>query len=327
METAFGEDKKLSEINIDPNNAHYMYENGILMHKDGTTIVFVVDSILKSKSTFTIPDGLKTFAFNISSYSNIKKIEIPATLTNIDIVQLPSSIETIVIANGNQSYCVENSCLYTKDLKQLVLCYSKEENISLNNNVAIIKRHSFRTAVNATNIVLPDSVTTIEDQVFTKCQKLNQLILGKNVKSIDPIFKYTNYAGTVTIDEGNPYYTIKDNVLYNKDMTTLVAVLHKINGKYVVDSQVQTLGSRAFHYQPMMEEVELPNALKNINNSFNYCTGLTKIEIPSSIQSIDSGTFSDASNLKEIIIHKEENSISGAPWGCQYGLRAIKWQP
>ena len=40
---------------------------------------------------------------------------------------------------------------------------------------------------------------------------------------------------------------------------------------------------------------------------------------------IYSNAFQNDKLLKEIIIEKPENSISGAPWGCPFGNRSVKW--
>ena len=74
-----------------------------------------------------------------------------------------------------------------------------------------------------------------------------------------------------------------------------------------------------------MTEVELPNKLIEIGSSFNYCNGLEKIEIPSSVTSINTYCFSNSSNLKEIRVHNTKGSIAGPPWGCIYGDKAIIW--
>ena len=49
---------KLTEMVLGDKSV-YKYENGILMTKTGTDILFVSDSILKNTSTFYIPEGIK----------------------------------------------------------------------------------------------------------------------------------------------------------------------------------------------------------------------------------------------------------------------------
>ena len=74
-----------------------------------------------------------------------------------------------------------------------------------------------------------------------------------------------------------------------------------------------------------MKTITIPNTVTTIGSSFNYCDSLTNIEIPSSVTSISGGCFTNSPSITEIIIHKESGSISGTPWGCVYGDKAIKW--
>ena len=57
------------------------------------------------------------------------------------------------------------------------------------------------------------------------------------------------------------------------------------------------------------------------------CQKLTQIEIPSSVEQIGSSCFGSCSKLEKIIIHKSKGSISGSPWGCPTGERAVEWKP
>ena len=88
------------------------------MTKTGTDILFVSDSILKNTSTFYIPEGIKTYGYYISAYTNIKELVIPKSLKTIIIETLPNTIETIKVDTESESYIVENKCLYTKDKKE-----------------------------------------------------------------------------------------------------------------------------------------------------------------------------------------------------------------
>ena len=71
----------------------------------------------------------------------------------------------------------------------------------------------------------------------------------------------------------------------------------------------------------------MPQSITYIgNNAFLGCTELTKIEIPSNVDTIGENCFLNTPKLKEIIIDKEKGSISGSPWGNNFGERAIIWK-
>ena len=297
-------------------------------------ILFVSDSYLKSITTFEIPEGITEFATSISNYNNITKLVIPISLTSLENANyLPTSISEIEVKDGNNKYIVDSNykILYTKDTKELAICYSKEETINLkdeNNELGILKlsAFSFKQATNAKNIILPDSLTSIESQVFNNCKNIQEIKMGKNVNNIDSLFKYSNFSGIVTIDAGNENYVVENNVLYTKkEPKTLVTVLYLIDGEVVIDSSVKEIGTLAFHNQNKMTSVIIPDSETKINSSFNYCQGLVSIEIPRSVESIDGNCFSNCSNLDKVTFYNEK-LLETAPWGATKGDKVIDFK-
>ena len=115
-------------------------------------------------------------------------------------------------------------------------------------------------ANNVESIIFPEKTTTIESRVFVYCAKLKVLNLGKNVSDINPDFRTnTNMDITLNIDEENPYYVVKDKVLYNKNEYKLLAVLYKINGTYTVPDNIKIIGSSAFKNQDNMTIIGVKN--------------------------------------------------------------------
>ncbi len=322
---------KLKEINTEKNN-YFKYENGMLIRKEEQKIYFISEEVIKSSNEFSIPEGIESFQINLKQYGNITKITIPKSLTVFsDGNSLPATLQEIEIKDGNTKFFVENNVLYKRDDKDITLwyCYQKGKDIKLSDNVNTIAPYSFLGAQNAENITFPDSVTSIRSLLFGYGQNANikTIYIGKNVTHIDPIFKYLNYQGTVTIDPENRTYKIKDDIIYSYDGKKIVCVLKRITGKFVLDSDVEVIGTQAFHNQGDMTEIVLNSKLKEIGASFQFCNGLTKIEIPSNVEKISEEAFYSAKNLKEVIIHKEKDSIPGAPWRNDHGLRAIIWKP
>ena len=316
----------LEIINIDPKNQYYVYENGMLLPKDKSEILFISDKILKQSSTFEIPSGIKSFSAPINNYENITKLIIPQSLNYINIIEIPTSISAIEVDSNNTNMIVENNCLYSYDKKTLLLCFTKEKTVTLSENLEKLEGFSFKAASNIEEIILPESVKNIETQVFTENTKLKTLKIGKNVSYIDPIFKYMNGNGEVIIDEENPYYTIENNILYNKEKTELIAVIERIQGNFIVPENIEKIGDRAFHNQKKMTSIELPTSLKEIGNSFNFCNGLVEITIPANVEKIGNNCFASAVNLEKIKINKPANSIEYSPWGAMRGVRVVEWQ-
>ena len=319
----------LSNIEVASGNLNYKYdeESGMLFTTDGTDILFIADAVLRGTNTLTIPEGITSFNIEVNRYANITKIIIPSSLERIrDAGLFPSSINNVEVAENNNSFTVENECLYNKDKTILRMCFTKGEDVELAETVTAIYDYAFKQAVNIVNVDLPDSVTRIVGtQIFpSSLTKLENINIGPNVTYISPIFKLNNYYGTVTINESNQSYTVEDNELYNKDKTELITVLYKINGQYIVREGVTKIGDAALRSQKNMTSIVLSEGLKEIGSSFQY-TGLTSIYIPNSVDTIDSNAFANSTSLTQIQIDKESESIAGSPWGAIRGDRIVEW--
>lgn len=325
---AFEGNFELNNIIIRGENPQYIYENGMLMTRNKDDILFISDKYLKTINTFKIPDGITRFNINLNKYTNITKIIIPEKIENIAAHNFPDTINEIELSNTSNIYDINESkkILYRKDTKEIINCYSKEENINLKEeDILKIGNHAFKQAVNAKNIILPDSLKIIGSEAFTNCKKIDEIKIGVNVDNINPLFKYGNYSGKVTIDKGNPNYIIENDILYNINKTKLYTVLYNIEGEFYIDENVEKIDQLAFHNQYRMTKVNIPKSVKEIENSFNYCNGLTEINIPNTVEKINNSAFQQCKNLNRININKNKDSISGAPWGAIKGMKVVKW--
>ena len=324
--TAFYGCNKLENIDVSK-NTNFIYTNGFLMTNNKEKIVFVTDKYLKENTTLEIPEGVKNFAFSFSSYTNIKKIIIPSTLNTINNSNIfPISITEIEVNTNNTTFYVENNMLIDNN-KKLILCFSKDSIINVPEGIGEIGESAFKAAMNVQEIYFPESTTTIGVSVFSENTKLKKVSIGSNTSSINSIFNSTSvWDFELVINPNNQYYTAEDGILYTKNKETLVRVYKTATNDLKIDKNVKAIGYRAFYGQKSITEYKVPEGVETISYSFTYCPKLKKIEIPSTVKSIADNCFSDAtSSLEEIIIHKKENSIYGAPWGALKGLKVVKW--
>ena len=163
---------------------------------------------------------------------------------------------------------------------------------------------------------------------FNKNTTIN---IGKNVNNLPYTFDGGQQSCTIILDNENPYYELKNNILYKKgEDKTLVGVMYQAkDNDLAIDEDTKIIGQYAFYGQGNLQNIVLPNGIKTIKErAFIGMPELKRIEIPSSIQEIKENVFSDnTKKLEEIIIHKEEGSITGAPWGAVKGMRVVKWLP
>ena len=323
--TAFDHCTNLTDIRIDKQNTNFKYENGMLITKEKDKVLFVSSKYYENATSFSIPEGIIDFTCNISKIYSIKKLIVPASTKTLNARNLPITISEVEIAQENENFRVVEECIYTKtEPITLVFCFSKATQIELKENVNTIAKFSFRGATNATKITFNDSTQKLENQIFGKEGKV-EVILGKNVKSIDSMFALWKYDYEITIDAKNLYYVIEDNVLYNKQKDTLITVINLIEGKFTLESSVKTISGNAFYGQEHITEIDLANVEVLEGKIFSGCIGLKTIEIPKTIKTISTSALSGAKGTEKVIIHKKENSIEGSPFSSPFGLRAIEW--
>ncbi len=325
--SAFTQNIKLKDITIDGDN--FFYEEGILMPKDRKSVIFLSQSYYREKTELKIPEGVVNFETSIANLVRLKKLIITKDVTSITTSRhLPSSIETIEVQDGNNMFGVEENCLYTKtEPKTLLFCYSKETTIELKSDYKKIGGFAFNGAQNATKIILNKEVESIGNQIFDNVYKVREFEIKEKVNYIDPRFCLSKYEIKVTIDN-NKNYKVENNILYSADKSRLITVISKIEGEFIVDSKVKEIGGGAFYSQGLMTKINL-NTVERINTvAFFDCDNLRSIEIPATIKEIHSSALNSTKNLKEVIIHKEKDSIKGYPWGSTIGNRLeVKWEP
>ena len=82
------------------------------------------------------------------------------------------------------------------------------------------------------------------------------------------------------ISEENPYYTVVDGVLFNKDKTELLLYPKGREGNYVLPPYVKKIGSWAFKDSDKLTEVELTEGLEEMAYpAFVACKKLRKVRL------------------------------------------------
>ncbi len=320
---AFASCNSLTQINLKTNN--FIYKEGMLLPKDGSRTIFVSKKLLENTDTLNIPEGIKSLTVSLESFTNIKNVSIPKSLTYIGEGYIPRYVENITIAEGNENFYVENKQLYT--VTTLLKSYTGKENITVKEGTLTIGNSVFCGEVNAKEITLPASVENIHSYIMKiDNSKLQKLKIGKNAYNISSQFNFGALNVQIELDAENKNYTIVNNVLYNYDKTKLICALYQVTGNLKIESTVKEISDYAFYGQSEIQGITLPNGIEKIGEDILLrCHKIKKLEIPSSIKEIDEEAFIQASNLDEIIIHKKEGSVSGSPWGATKGERAIKW--
>lgn len=187
--------------------------------------------------------------------------------------------------------------------------------------------------------LLPYRVTDIDKRAFASCDSIYHLTLSEGLLRIgDKAFHgCVRLRDTVMIPS-----TLQTLETYSfADCFSLNAIVwkptecktgdHEFKAFYrcnalktaIVDSAVTTLPQAVFNDMGWLENVQLPNTLRELPATFvSYSYKLRHIRIPDSIKTIQHGAFY-ASGLEEIIIPDKVDYIEGYAFSYCYALRTV----
>ena len=91
------------------------------------------------------------------------------------------------------------------------------------------------------------SLTSIGNYAFWECEALTSVAFPASLTSIgNRAFRDCSALTNLTVDEGNPVFTLRDNVLYFKNLDTLVCYPTGANKEVVIPETVRSVREDAF---------------------------------------------------------------------------------
>ena len=228
-------------------------------------------------------DRIYDYIAIIDCNESVTKIEIPAEIEDIPVVEIKSSA-----FNG----CANLTSIIIPD------------------SVTSIGDHAFYNCSSLTNITIPDSVTSIGDHAFHNCSGLTSITIPDSVTSIGDHAFY-NCLTSITVSENNKYFSSLNGVLFNKDKTDLITYpIGNERTEYTIPDSVTSIGNFIFYNCSSLTSITIPDSVASIENSAFYnCSSLTNIKLPDVIDIISGNTFRDCSSLLNIIIPDSVTSI------------------
>ena len=309
----------LKNIDTSENN-YFEFIDGVLYSKDLRTLVFALSNVTSVNIEESV-ENISGSAFQ--NCSLLTTINIPLNVKSIgDLAFYNSKLNKITISSGNNYFSTdERYNLYNKEGTILYRCFDKG-NIIIKDGVQNIKRGAF-SGDGITGITLPESYVGDTTTGWGTFPTINYIKLPKNVKSINKAAYYN--IKNIEVSSDNPYLnSINNEYIVSEDGTELYWVKSDLTDVQIPDT-VKTIKIYAI-MSTKAENIVLPTNIEKIEYGIiSSSTSIKKIEIQSKIKQIDTNAFSEASNLSEIIIHKEAGSISGSPWGCVIGNKAVSW--
>lgn len=228
-------------------------------------------------------------------------------------IELSSTSKNLKLVDGN---------LYSYDGKRFIKYVGSSKNFTVPEGVEILLNGCITKSMTTLN--LPSTLKVIEGWSLASMSGVNLLNIPASVTTM---YTYSFHANTkLRVAEGNSTYKSIDDVLILNKAGTKVIMANKNATTYNIPNTVTEIGKNAFYGCSKITSITIPDSVTTIGaGAFYSCSSLKEITIPQSVTSIGANAFAYCGNLTAINIKGTANRISGAPWGAQYGNRAINW--
>ena len=163
------------------------------------------------------------------------------------------------------------------------------------------------------DLVIPNSVTSIERYAFEGCSGLTSVTIGNNVTNIAE-GAFSECLGLTSVTMANSVMSIESYAFYGCSSLTTITI----------SSSVTSIEKSVFGECSSLTSVTIPNSVKSIGSmSFLKCTSLTSVTIPNSVTSIEEGAFSGCSGLTSVTIGNNVTNIAESAFNGCFGLTSI----
>lgn len=263
--------------------------NSAFYNCQSLTLVNIPDSVTSigvsafsncpSLTSMTIPNSVTTigtYAFN--------------RCTNLTSVSIPNSVTAI----GNYAFsgCSKLNAVHITDLASW--CEIRFNGLSA--NPLYYAENLYINGVLATEITIPDSVTTIRNYAFYNCHNLTSVTIPDSVTSIgygvfDDCYqlKYNRHdTGKYLGNTANPYLALIDVTSWS--ITSIQ-----------IHDHAQLIADKVFYGCSYLTSVTIPEGITFIGDyAFYSCRSLTSVTIPNSVSTIGYSAFEECKKLKSV---------------------------
>lgn len=281
---------------------------------DESDLNYIQGEITVPTSIFCYDKEYKVVSIGPYAFYNcdLTSIELPIPLYWIhESAFAHTQIKDIVIPDGVKSLgkgCFQNTPL---------------ENIKLPNTFKEISDGCFYQTKNLLDIELPEDLETIGNYAFNE-SGLESIYIPTSVKNLGfGAFAKCKNLKAIYIASDNPYYTIDNNAIYDKDLTKLYCVPSTANEikfpesvehieiaaslcntnitQLTFPANLISIKESAFSVCTNLANISFNNSLINIcDAAFYHCNSLSEIDFPDSLLEIGEIAFADCSKLKTI---------------------------
>lgn len=296
-----------NDKNVYPSWHEYRDEIENVVINEGITAIG--ESAFRNHNSLTnvkFPESLLKIGFGAFYGCGFDSIQIPRNVNEISYCAFGDcrNLSKISVDPENEYLADKSGVLFDKDITKLI-CYPMgrtAEAYTVPNSVTHIVNQAFSENTYLKNISLPDSLEYIGFNAMGGMYSLHKITIPATTQYVDSwAFRDCLSLTKIDVDSDNETYVSRDGVLFNKDMTELIAFpCGKKASEYVVPETITLIAEGAF-FDTSLSSIQLPETLLFIDmNAFSGAENLKTVCIPASVEMLGFGAFFACASLESI---------------------------
>jgi len=228
---------ELVNITVQPENAVYVSQDGVLFNKNKTELMAYPAE--RQEKHYIIPNSVTKISYGAFNFAKLISLAVPSSiiemevpwefenctdLTSINIYDSIQEIEKHPFVNKNDAvlkfatrlnlhlqsdFSSENGVLFNQD-KTTLICYpqGRQGDYVIPDSVKTIGDYAFSNCPGLTSITIPDSVIKIEYRVFHNCTGLTSVTIPASVIEIEDLNWNVDFLKDIIVfvHPDNPVY-------------------------------------------------------------------------------------------------------------------------
>lgn len=299
---SFANTPELTRIQVDAGNPNYESLDGVLYTRDHTHLI-AYPAAKNSGGAYTVSSGTTDIDDLAFLGAQNESVTFPDTLRRVGdqsfegaaltTLTLPDGFETmgasafwqmpalVSVDLGGATGVSTNAFRYDAALSEVTFRPDLGRLTSIGEGAFV--------GISATTVTIPDTVSTIAEEAFSKNPALTSFHVGASLSSLgDYALAENDNLATLSVSPANASFIVDNGALYHNDSSvrTLVRYAPASSGSEVtVAAGTTAVGAGAFENATSLRRIVLPEGLTAIGDeAFDGCANLVDMAIPASVE-------------------------------------------